>query len=231
MLRKIPDSAVPFVRDGVLPAQRLALAEHADRLVDHARRRAVDIGAAARDDAERQCDEARRVGYREGFEHALSNWLPRLGELLEDEAQLKSRTRQAMERYLDVALADAGVEAALITRCCERASDADNAPDTWTLYLPNDRGELMERLRENDAERLDIRRGDAPWPVLERGDVVIEIDPKRPASRHLAEWLDTETLRDALEQRARAYADDASRALRHGEVRRKIRHRDTGDAT
>lgn len=231
MLRKIPDSAVPYCRDGVLGARRLGLVEDAERLAQHARKRAADIAAAARADAERQFEAASHDGYRHGLERALSTWVPSLVALLEDEAQLKSRTRQALDRYLERVLTDAGVEAALIARCREGATRVDDtATGPWTLYLPDGRDTLLAQLSDAAPDVLQVRRGDAPWPVLERGDVVIEIDPRRPATRHLAGLLDADALQDTLERHARAYASDALRALRDADVRNGIRHDPTGDA-
>lgn len=232
MLRKIPDSAVPFFRDGVLAARRLGLVEDAERLDDHARKRAAAMATASREDAERQFEEASRAGYRDGLERALSAWLPQFADLLADEARLKSRTRQALDRYLDRALTDAGVEAALVTRCRETAAKADDTtPEAWTLYLPDDRGALVERLSGIAPDLLQLRRGETPWLVLERGDIVIDIDPTRPAARHLAELLDADSLGHGLERRARDYAADAVRARCDGSLRDALRQHDTGDAT
>lgn len=229
MLRKIPDSAVPFARDGVLSARRLGHVEAADRLHRHARKRATHTAASAQAEAERQFEEASRAGYRDGLERALSAWLPVLADVLEDEAQMKSRTRQALEDYLHQALGDAGIEAALIARCCETAAAADDAvAGAWTLYVPEDRGELVERLAETSSAMLQVRRGEAPWAVLERDDRVVEIDPRRPAARRLTELLDGEALRECLEQRAIGYAADTLHALRQDTVRKQFRRDHTG---
>lgn len=232
MLRKIPDSVVPFARDGVLPARRLGHAEAAERLQRHARKRATHTAGLAQAEAERQFEEASRAGYRDGFERALSTWLPKLAEVLEDEAQMKSRTRRALDAYLHEALTDAGIEAALVARCCESAASGDDAQRApWTLHVPDDRGDLVDRLAETSVAMLQVRRGDTPWVVLERGDLVIEIDPLRPATRHLAELVEGEALRDVLEQRAQDYAGQTLRALRQDTVRRHIRRHHTGGET
>ena len=72
MLRKIPDSVVPFARDGVLSARRLGHVEAAERVQRHARKRASRMATSACEDAERQFEEASRAGYRDGLERALT---------------------------------------------------------------------------------------------------------------------------------------------------------------
>jgi hypothetical protein len=214
MLRKIPDSAVPFARNGVIAASALGQAESAERLLRFAQSRATQL----LNDAERQAHDLRtqacQAGYREGVMQALTAAVPALAELLEDEAQLKERVRLEMEKRIRAALTDAGIEAALIAQCCLGESGPGAPGQTWTLYLPEDRTELAARL---DAQLPDgalrVRPGQAPTPVLERGDRVIELNTSESALRQLPTWLDEQALADPLRQRALDFAAAVERAV------------------
>jgi hypothetical protein len=207
MLRKIPDSVVPFARNGVIVASALGQAESAERLQRFAQARATQL----LDDAQRQADDLRaqacQAGYREGMTQALTAAVPALAELLADEAQLKARVRLEMEKRIRAALTAAGIEAALIAQCCLAESGPETAGQSWTLYLPEDRVELAARL---DAQLTDgtlrVRAGQASIPVLERGDRVIELNTSESALRQLSVWFDEQALADTLRQRAVDFA-------------------------
>jgi hypothetical protein len=230
MLRKIPDSAVPFARDGVIAASVLGQADCAERLLHFARKRAAQILA----DAEQQVDalhaQAHQAGYREGMAEALTAAVPRLAELLADETRVKVLVRQEMEARIRETLTEAGIEAALVAQCCLAEASEPGVEGAWTLYVPEDRRELLERLEAQVAQGvLRVRPGEVPNPVLERADRVIELNTTELAMRQLSSWLDEYALGEALRERACDYAADVERAIKISAVRSGLTHLNTED--
>ena len=213
MLRKIPDSAVPFARNGVIAASTLGRAELPERLQRFAQKRAAQTLAQAQLRAEDLHAQACQDGYLEGLAQALTAVVPGLTEMLADEARFKEKVRAEMEGRIRVALTEAGIEAALIERAC-LLGPPGVVDEVWTLYLPNDRAKLVDRLKTRIGEgTLRVLPGELSYPVLERGDHVIAFDTTEPALRQLSAWLGEQTLSESLRQRASQYTEAVERSL------------------
>ncbi|WP_368566239.1 hypothetical protein [Pseudoxanthomonas sp. UTMC 1351] len=226
MFRKIPDSAVPFARNGVIAASTLGRAERPERLQRFAEKRAAQTLAQAQLRADELHAQACQDGYFEGLAQALTAAVPRLAELLADEVRLKAQVRAEMEGRIRVALAEARIEAALIAQAC-LLGPAEATDEAWTLYLPDDRAKLIDHLKMRIGEdTLRVRPGQLPYPVLERGDHVIALDTAEPALRQLSAWLGEQALAEALQQRASQYTVAVERSLKASATRTHLVHLD-----
>lgn len=180
VLSSMPREIVPLAPfsaiEGVLvPACVIGSARHALAIKREARRRAAHVTESALSGAEAIRRDARRAGYLDGLTVVMSGLARCLAEISTHQSNWKDKTRQQLANAMRASMAEAGVEASVITQTCEMAASPPGA--TVRLILPERLAALavVLRARSDLREVCVVVEGDG-LPVLDAGQFVHEFD-------------------------------------------------------
>ena len=227
MLKHYPDTAVFHAVDGIISPAALGLAARGAAIEHFARRRAAAELEAVAAQKEAALRDARMQGHREGYIEAVEAALPYLVACLEDAQRLRSTLLEQMRDILEASLVEAGVHVDLVVRRLDQIVGAEAQP--IVLHVPEGDEVLGPQVRKRLAEagtrlKLKVLATRSPYPLLQSGELVCELDPATPILAAVELTLDPVLLDGVARARAEAYVETFEAAQR-----RYLPVRPTGD--